>query len=71
VINSNKARLISILISSLVAISILLLNQWFTQKQERDKLLIAKISELISVYNRGDREFSFVFDPNDIKEVQG
>ena len=44
--SSDKARLISILISALVAIFVLLLNQWFTNRRERNKLISEKIEEM-------------------------
>ncbi len=44
--NSDKARLVAIVISSVVAISILLLSQKLTAGRERKKLLIEKIEEI-------------------------
>ncbi len=43
---SDKARLVSILISVLLAISVLLLNQWFIDKRERKKIISEKIEEM-------------------------
>ncbi|MEZ9463551.1 hypothetical protein [Vibrio splendidus] len=71
--NSDKARLLSILISSIVAVGILLLNQYFVNKRERRNLRIEKIEEiskLISEYDRNAREFFYEFDdssPNQAK----
>ena len=44
--NSDKARMIAILISALVAIGVLLLNQYFLSRRTRKELLITKIEEL-------------------------
>ena len=44
--SSDKARLISILISALVAILVLLLSQWFTNRRERKKLISEKVEEM-------------------------
>jgi len=44
--SNDKARLISILITALVAILVLLLNQWFTNRRERKKLISEKIEEM-------------------------
>ena len=66
--NSDKARLISILISSVVALCILLLTQWFTHKRERSKLLVEKIEEiskLVSKYDRDARSFYFSYNEGD------
>jgi hypothetical protein len=60
--NSDKARLIAIVISSIVAVSILLLNQRLISGRERKKLLIEKIedtSKLISKFDRGASKFLF------------
>ncbi|KAB0300974.1 hypothetical protein F2Z80_17980 [Vibrio fortis] len=65
--NSDKARLISILISSIVAVGILLLNQWFINKRERRNLYIEKIEEiskLVSECDRYARKFFFAYDDN-------
>jgi hypothetical protein len=43
---SDKSRAITILFSALVAIIVLLLNQWFTNRRERKKILIEKIEEM-------------------------
>jgi hypothetical protein len=45
---SEQAKLIAILISSLVAISVVLLNQWFTSRRTKKDLLVEKIEELFS-----------------------
>jgi hypothetical protein len=60
--NSDKARLIAIVISSIVAVSILLLNQRLISGRDRKKLLIEKIedtSKLISKFDRGASKFLF------------
>ena len=44
--NSDKARLITIVISAIIAISIFLLTQYFINKRKRKELLIQKIEEL-------------------------
>jgi len=46
--NSDQARLISILISALVAVMIVLLNQWFLARRAKREILILKIEELFS-----------------------
>ena len=74
--NSDKARFISILISSIVAVGILLLNQWFTNKRERRNLYIEKIEEiskLVSEYDRCARKFFFEYDDNasDVSKPHG
>ena len=46
--NSDKARLIAILISALIALSVLLLNQMFNRRKARRDLLIEKIEEIYS-----------------------
>jgi hypothetical protein len=43
--NSDKARLVAIVISALIAIFVLLLNQHFANKRARKELLIKKIEE--------------------------
>lgn len=43
---SDQARLIAILISAVVAIGVVLLNQWFLSKRSKRDLLIEKIEEL-------------------------
>lgn len=68
--NSDKARLVAILLSALVAILVLLLNQHFANKRARKELLIEKIEEaykgaiayerharkLLSVIRKGGRD---------------
>lgn len=44
--NSDKARLIAILISAAVAVIILLANQWFSNRRAKKELAIKKIEEL-------------------------
>lgn len=43
---SGKAQFLSITISSCLAIMILILNQWFTNRRERKKVYVEKIEEL-------------------------
>ena len=43
---SDQARLISILISAVVAILLVLLSQWFVARRARKELLLSKIEEL-------------------------
>jgi hypothetical protein len=43
---SAKAQFVAILVSAVVAILALLLNQWFTNKRERKKVLTEKIEEM-------------------------
>jgi len=43
---SDKAKLVAILISATVAIAILILNQWFTNRRERKKIIVEKIEEM-------------------------
>lgn len=44
--NSDKARLIAILISAVLALIILLANQWFNNRRAKKELAIKKIEEL-------------------------
>jgi len=44
--NSDKARLVAILISAIVAVSIIVLNQFFLNRRVKIALLIEKIEEL-------------------------
>ncbi|MBE4071265.1 hypothetical protein [Vibrio parahaemolyticus] len=46
---TDRARFIAIMVSAVVAILVLLLNQWFTNRRERRNLLIGKIEEMYSV----------------------
>lgn len=49
VTSSDKSRFIAIVVSTFVAIFVLLLSQRFTTKRERSKLLIEKIEEMYKV----------------------
>lgn len=65
--NSDKARFIAILFSSIVAVAILLLNQYFINKRERQKVITEKIEELyikISEYDQHVRDFLFTETTN-------
>lgn len=44
--NSDKARLIAIVVSAVIAIAVLLLNQYFTTRRTRKDILIKKIEEI-------------------------
>jgi hypothetical protein len=46
---SDQARLIAILISAIVAVLVVLLNQWFMTKRAKRELLIEKVEELYLV----------------------
>ncbi|MDQ2194896.1 hypothetical protein [Vibrio sp. A14(2019)] len=46
---AQKAQLVAILMSAVVAVFVLLLNQWFTSRRVRKELYILKIEELYSV----------------------
>ncbi|NMH58704.1 hypothetical protein [Alteromonas ponticola] len=48
---SDLARLVSILISAIVAILVVLLNQWILSRRARKELLIGKVEELFSASN--------------------
>lgn len=48
---SDQARLLAILISAVVAILVVLLNQWFLSRRSRRELLIEKIEELYLASN--------------------
>ena len=48
---SDQARLVAILISAVVAIFVVLLNQWFVSRRSKRELLIEKIEELFSASN--------------------
>jgi hypothetical protein len=48
---SDQAHLATILISALVAIFVVLLNQWFIARRSKRDLLVAKIEELFSASN--------------------
>lgn len=48
---SDQARLVAILVSALVAIFVVLLNQWFLSRRAKRELLIEKIEELFSASN--------------------
>jgi hypothetical protein len=43
---SDQARLVAILVSAVVAIFVVLLNQWFVARRARRELLISKIEKL-------------------------
>lgn len=43
---SDQARLVAILISAIVAVLVVLLNQWFNSRRARKETLIEKIEEL-------------------------
>jgi len=45
---AQKAQLIAILFSAFVAVTVLLLNQWFLSRRARKELYISKIEELYS-----------------------
>jgi len=49
---SDQARLVAILISAVVAVLIVLLNQWFLSRRAKRELLIEKVEELFSVSNQ-------------------
>jgi hypothetical protein len=77
--NSDRARLIAIVISAVIAIVVLLLNQHFTTKRAKKELLIKKIEEayqsalsyeknakqLLTAINKGERDQAgnFYLDP--------
>lgn len=48
---SDQARLITVVISALVAVLVVLLNQWFNTRRSRRDLLIEKIEELFETSN--------------------
>ncbi len=48
---SDQAKLVAILISAVVAIFVVLLNQWFVSRRSKRELLIEKIEELFSASN--------------------
>lgn len=68
--NSDKARLIAIVLSAIIAITVLLLNQHFATRRARKELLIKKIEEtyqsslayenharqLLKAINKGNRD---------------
>ena len=45
---AQKAQLVAILMSAIVAVFVLLLNQWFTSRRAQKELYISKIEELYS-----------------------
>ena len=77
--SSDKARLIAIVVSAVIAILVLLLNQHFTTRRARKEILIKKIEEayqsalayerharkLLSAIHKGGQDGSgnFVLDP--------
>ncbi|MFC4258870.1 hypothetical protein ACFOZ5_07480 [Marinobacter lacisalsi] len=48
---SDQARLVTVVLSALVAIFVVLLNQWFNSRRSRRGLLIEKIEELFETSN--------------------
>ena len=70
--NSDKARFIAILVSSIVALGLLLLNQRFINKREKTKLLIDKADELyksvLSLEKHGTRYLSDIGVPSNPEE---
>jgi hypothetical protein len=48
---SDQARLVAILVSALVAILVVLLNQWFLSRRSKRELLIEKVEDLFSASN--------------------
>lgn len=78
--NSDKARLIAIVISAIIAIAVLLLNQYFATRRARKELLIKKIEDvyqsslayenyarqLLKVIGKGQRDDygNFYLDPS-------
>ena len=48
---SDQARFVAILISAVVAILVVLLNQWFVSRRSKRELLIEKIEDLFSASN--------------------
>ena len=66
---SDQARLVAILISAVVAILVVLLNQWFVSQRSKRELLIEKIEELFSGSNEyvsACRELMDALDQQDI-----
>lgn len=45
---SEQAKLFSIVVSALLAVGLLLLNQWFNSRKSKKELLIKKIEELLT-----------------------
>jgi hypothetical protein len=48
---SEQAKLIAILISAVIAVLVVLLNQWFISRRAKRELLIEKIEELFTASN--------------------
>ncbi|WP_299595634.1 hypothetical protein [uncultured Microbulbifer sp.] len=48
---SDQARLVAILISAVVAVMVVLLNQWFLSRRAKRELLIEKIEEIFTASN--------------------
>jgi hypothetical protein len=48
---SDQARLVTVVLSALVAVFVVLLNQWFNSRRSRRDLLIEKIEELFETSN--------------------
>jgi len=66
---SDQARLVAILVSAVVAIFVVLLNQWFVSRRFKRELLIEKIEALFSasnVYVSACRELMDAFDQQNI-----
>jgi hypothetical protein len=58
--NSDKARIIAIVVSSFVAITVVFINQWLVARKESRRYLVEKIEEiskLISTFERGTMDF--------------
>ena len=80
--NSDKARLIAIVLSSVVALGLLLLNQFFQNRREKTKLFIEKVEELYkAVLNlehlsldfmneTHERPISYKTNGADLKEIE-
>jgi len=47
--SSDKARLITTLIAAIIAIAVVLINQWFHSRRARKETLILKIEEIFSL----------------------
>lgn len=45
---SDKARLITTVIAAIIAVSVVLINQWFNSKRARKETLIEKVEEMYS-----------------------
>lgn len=83
--NSDKARLVAVLVTGLIAVFVLLVNQYFAVRKSRKELLIKKIEEayqaamvyersarsLLKAINRGGRDENgnFALDPSLIEAM--